>query len=482
MSTSDPAAVFNAMSRNGTVACETCTLPVISGTVPKDLAGVLYRAGPGRLANYGLPYDHLFDGDGIIHRFQFDTGTVTYRSRWVETPQYRKEAAQKRTLYRSFGTNLPGGLWKNALRFNLKNAANTTPLLLDNNLLTLWEGGAPHMVDAETLEYRGHWDGGGALRSRSVVERIMGNGRPFSAHPKDIPGDDYIYNFGLSPGLRQRLLLYRVHRSTGTLTVREVALPRLTFMHDCAVTAAGTRIFFDVGVAFHLMDAFVGRIPPGASIREDADAPTIIRLYDNDDQERTLPGPAGYVFHIPNGYETATHYVVDTCWLERFPDSTDFHAMLNDRFPATPFLPTLTRQRINKNDGTVEGEELSPYPLELPSINPAVRGRAHRYIWGVAEPPDRLVAATMYGIAKVDTKTHQTQYHDMYPRIVGEPLFVPRRNATEEDDGYLLALAFDSTAYQGQLTIFDARDLTELTVLALPNPTPLGFHGTFVPW
>ncbi len=481
MSRSNPAAIFNAMSRNGTVASTPRSLPVISGEVPEDINGVLYRAGPGRLTNYGLPYDHLFDGDGIVHRFHFEKGTVNYRSRWVETPQFRTEAQKKRTLYRSFGTNLPGGLWKNALRFNLKNAANTTPLLIGNNLLTLWEGGSPHMVDPETLEYRGHWDGGGTLRSRSVVERIMGNGRPFSAHPKDIPGAPDLYNFGLSPGLRQRLLLYRLNRTTHALKVHEVSLPRLTFMHDCAVTAEGTRIFFDVGVAFHLLDAFIGRIPPGASIREDEEADTIIRLFDDQDHQRTLPGPAGYVFHIPNGYETEDEYVVDTCWLQRFPDSTDFYDMLNDRMPATPFLPTLTRQRISKRDGTVVGEELSPYPLELPAINPAVRGQAHRYIWAVAEPPDRTTAAPMHGIARVDTHTRHTDYVDLYPQIVGEPLFVPRAQAQAEDDGYLLALAFDPTTYQGQLKIFDARDLKEVAVLELPVPTPLGFHGLFVP-
>ncbi|TVR86924.1 MAG: carotenoid oxygenase family protein [Spirochaetaceae bacterium] len=479
-----PAEVFNAMSRRGAQGALPQDLSVVSGAVPVELSGTLFRVGPGRLQNYGLEYDHLFDGDGFVQRFSFSQGAARFCSSYVETPQFTQEKRNGKPLFRSFGTNLPGGLFRNAFRFNLKNAANTTPLMVNGDVLMLWEGGAPHRIDPQSLAYRGHWTGGGALRSRTLVERIMGNGRPFSAHPKRIPGIPEVFNFGLSPGLRQRLLLYRVNPETGSVKVSETVLPRLTFMHDFAVTASGMRVFFDVGVAFHLLPAFAGLIPPAASIREDSNAETIIRVFDKADQQHIVPGPSGYVFHIPNGYdvesetETGTEFIVDACWLQRFPETDDFHAMLNDRFPRTPLLPTLTRHTINLTKNLVRSEELSEYSLELPAINPAFQGRRHRYIWGVAEPPTRRPAATMFGIAKVDTDSRSTRYRDYYPLILGEPVFVA--SGTAEDQGYLLLLAFDPQDSQGLLLILRAEDLEEVARLALPEPTPLGFHGLWV--
>ncbi len=479
---SSPSTVFNSMSRRGAHGARPQKLPVISGSVPPELSGVLFRAGPGRLRSHGTDYDHLFDGDGFIQRFSIHNGEVRFRSAYVATPQFLREQAVGRPVYRSFGTNLPGGLFRNAFRFRLKNAANTTPLLVHGDLLALWEGGAPHRLDPETLEYRGHWTAEGALSDRTLVERIMRNGRPFSAHPKRVAGVHELYSFGLSPGLKQRLLLYRIDPESGHVRVRESLLPRLTFMHDFAVTASGTRVFFDVGVAFHLLPAFLGLIPPAASIREDPHADTIVRLFDSEDRQHTIPGPGGYVFHIPNGFDatgdTDSDLVVDTCWLERFPDADDFRDMINDRTPRHPFRPTLTRHTISRSKQGVESAAVSEYAFELPAINPAFSGMQHRYIWGIAEPPGRVSAAPMFGVAKVDTNQSHTLYRDYHPVVLGEPVFVA--DCGSEDGGYLLLLAFDPETEQGLLLVLRADTLDEVARLALPEPAPLGFHGLWV--
>jgi all-trans-8'-apo-beta-carotenal 15,15'-oxygenase len=485
------------MGRRGAVGAEPQKLRVISGALPPDLAGTLYRSGPGRLRSHGLDYDHLFDGDGFLQRIDFSGGSARYRSQYVNTPQFRREAEAGRQRYRSFGTNLPGGLLRNAFRFRLKNAANTTPLLFPpvgsgdgaRKLLTLWEGGAPHYLDPDTLTYQGHWRADGELDSRTLVERIMRNGRPFSAHPKIIPGKKEFYNFGLSPGVIQRLLLYRVNAETGAVRTTQFRLPRLTFMHDFVATAEGSRVFFDVGVAFHLMAAFFGRIPPAASVRGDPNAETLIRVFDSYDRQYVVPGPAGYVFHLPNGYqepdvcEKRGNIIADTCWMESFPDADDFKAMLNNREPAHPMLPSLTRHTIDIDAEAQHSEVLSDYALELPMINPAYRGIEHRYVWGVAEPPGRRPPAVMHGIAKVDTRRRETRYCDLYPLIVGEPQFAGAGagDDPEEDHGYLLSLAFDPRDERGLLLVHRADDLEEVARLALPEAVPLGFHGEWLP-
>jgi len=54
--------------------------------VPKELRGTLFRNSPKpqyapRDNNY-----HWFLGDGMIHAFHVEEGRVSYRNRWVRTP------------------------------------------------------------------------------------------------------------------------------------------------------------------------------------------------------------------------------------------------------------------------------------------------------------------------------------------------------------------------------------------------------------
>jgi all-trans-8'-apo-beta-carotenal 15,15'-oxygenase len=98
-------------------------------------------------------------------RFAFDGARVRYRTRFVATREREEEARARRPVYRSFGTNLPGGLRKNLFRTTFKNAANTSVVWHGGKLLALWEGGLPHRLDPETLATFGRDDYGGRLRN-----------------------------------------------------------------------------------------------------------------------------------------------------------------------------------------------------------------------------------------------------------------------------------------------------------------------------
>ena len=46
----------------------------VTGTLPTDLDGVLYRVGPARHDVYGDRYQHWFDGDGMVHALRLGGG------------------------------------------------------------------------------------------------------------------------------------------------------------------------------------------------------------------------------------------------------------------------------------------------------------------------------------------------------------------------------------------------------------------------
>ena len=75
-------------------------LPV-SGELPRELYGALYRVGPNpQFAPRGR-YD-WFAGDGMLHMFPIENGHASYRNRWVRTPKWELEHAE--------GEGVVGGL------------------------------------------------------------------------------------------------------------------------------------------------------------------------------------------------------------------------------------------------------------------------------------------------------------------------------------------------------------------------------------
>jgi carotenoid cleavage dioxygenase-like enzyme len=62
----------------------------------------------------------------------------------------------------------------------------------------------------------------------------------------------------------------------------------------------------------------------------------------------------------------------------------------------------------------------------------------------------------------------------------GEPVFVGRPSASDEDDGVLLSVVLDARSERSFLLVLDARSLEELARAEVPHHIPFGFHGQYV--
>ena len=91
-------------------------LPILSGQIPTQLQGSLYRNGPGRLQRGDKTVGHWFDGDGAILAVHFTEEKATGTYRYVQTEGYQQEAAADKFLYPNYGTTAPGGFWNNWLK------------------------------------------------------------------------------------------------------------------------------------------------------------------------------------------------------------------------------------------------------------------------------------------------------------------------------------------------------------------------------
>jgi beta,beta-carotene 9',10'-dioxygenase len=75
----------------------------ITGTIPEWVQGTLFRNGPGRYEYGDKLYDHWFDGQAVVHKFQIKDGKVTYFNKLLETKCLQKTIEDNR-LYPVFGT------------------------------------------------------------------------------------------------------------------------------------------------------------------------------------------------------------------------------------------------------------------------------------------------------------------------------------------------------------------------------------------
>ena len=193
----------------------------VLGRLPKDLAGVFYRNGPGRFELGGERHHHWFDGDGFAQRWSIADGQVQHRGRFVATPKFEQESRAGRFLYSTFGTRVE----RAPVRSNdMVNVANTNLLPFNGSVYALWEGGSATELDPDTLATRGVKTWRPDLKSM-----------PFSAHPKQDP-DGGLWNFGIRPGSDQ-LNVYRLDAHGAVTRTAMLPVPQLNMVHDFVVSA-----------------------------------------------------------------------------------------------------------------------------------------------------------------------------------------------------------------------------------------------------
>jgi len=455
-------------------------LEMTSGALPEALVGTLFRNGNGRFVHQGIRYDHLFDGDGMVSSFVFTGDRVLYRNRYVRTSEFVAEERAGRMLYRSFGTNLPGGMRRNFLKMRFKNAANTSVIYHGEKLLALWEGGLPHELDPVTLhtKSRYHFDGV-LLNNFSAVDRLIQPELPFSAHPKINPDTGELFNFGTAPGLKQRLVIYRVSPEGRAEIANAIPIPEVVFAHDFILTATNKLVFFLTPVSFQLMRAFAGLETPVSSIKVDQSKPTKIVVVDGDQWE-SYETDFCFVFHFTNGFEDKDgHLVVDALTMPDFPSAEMSRKMMAGIETEAP-QGQLMRYRIDRASGEVTHHTISKQAAELPDIHPDLTGKPYRYVWSIGNPPDSNLTL-LHSLLKIDLTGGPNLSKDFYPSLPGEPIMAPKPNAQSEDDGWLVFLLFHPERQETELLVAEATNLDIVARARLPHNIPLGFHGCWSP-
>lgn len=445
-------------------------LPV-SGHLPDWLSGTLIRNGPAQFEVGDQDYNHWFDGHAMLHAFRLGEGAVAYRNRFVASKS-RQEALEQGEIARSeFATDPCMSIFGRVMSlFNPAPTDNASINVarLDDAYVALTETPLPVRFDPETLETVG------AVAFEDEVDVDTS-----TAHPHVEPDTGRTLSYAASFG---RPCVYKILGVSPEARTREVVarldVDRPSYMHSFGMTERYV-VLSEWPIVVNPLDLLLRGKPFIENFEWQPERGTRFRILRKRDgaEVATCRADPAFGFHHVNAFEQGNEVVCDVV---TYPDASIVDDLYLDRLRSdapTPGTGHLRRYRLPLDGGAASSTRQSDERLELPRIHEeAARARSYRYVYGVGtHAPGNFTDQ----IVKIDVETGAAEtWHEagIYP---GEPVFVPRPDATAEDDGLLLSVGLDPDRERSFLLVLNAASLEEQARAVVPHAIPFGFHGQF---
>ena len=454
----------------------------VTGTVPGWLSGELFRNGPAIFEQGPDHMHHFFDGYAMLHRFSFQNGAVAYRSRILESEEYKNDTKLGRIAGNEWGT---AAWYSGSILKRLKNLVH--PAVVDNTNVALGIIGGKYVAlsdfsnmiafDPETLKTYGdiHF-------TDKFGNRLMGS----AAHSSVDPVTGEIFNALSRFGPHGDVSVYRI--APGAADKREViaTIPakKHTYFHSFALTP-GYFIFIEMPLELELSRLIAGQLR-GISLAEcyewrPGNGTKFHIVSRNDGTVTTLSTGAFFVFHTVNAFEEGGKIIID---LSAYPDASIMTEFFFDRLLkfglGRKSSAHLQRFTLDPRSGTVASEVIcGDETFDLPRINRNVAGKKYRYAYGLGMPKE-TGGDFVTRILKIDVTRGTSTAWQAEQAFPGEPVFVARPGGTGEDDGCVLSFVFDGRTKTSFLLILDGTTMKELGRAVLPHHVPFGLHGIFV--
>jgi beta,beta-carotene 9',10'-dioxygenase len=444
----------------------------LEGVLPAWLDGRLIRNGPARFGVGTDVYRHWFDGLAMVHRFGIGGAAVSYANRFLRTDAYC-EAERLGRISRSEFATLPRRslVERMSSLFSTRpsNNANVNVVPFADGYLALTETPAPIAFDGETLETRG------ALAYSDALA-----GQITTAHSQHDPERRATFNVVIEVARKSHYTIVRIEDGTLSRTaIASIAVDEPSYLHAFSTTRRYV-VLAQFPLVVRPLDlllsgkAFIDNYhwKPGRATRFhviDKDTGALAGTYET---------AAFFAFHHVNAFDDADTVVVD---ISAYDDAAIIDDLRLDNLraegPPAVAAPALRRFRLVPGRGTAQTEALPAAAIELPRIAPARLGQTYRYAYGVETSAGGAVLFDR--LRKIDLQTSETCAWSAPDCSAGEPVFVARPGAVDEDDGAVLAVVLDARRCASFLLVLDARAMTELARAYVPHAIPFGFHGMF---
>jgi len=473
----------------------------ITGTIPKELSGTLFRNGPGLLEIFGKKLNQFFDGDGLVYSIAFEDGALTFKHNFVGTKGFADEQAAGKMLYKgAFAIGNPkGDAFYNPFDFDVKNVANTGIVDWAGELYALWEGGKPHQMDPTTLRTVGEADT--VLGQALEVPQMAAHYRVWDAED---PAEKRLVAFSIESQAAfmapNKCCFYEWDAAGGRAARNVFGVQDATFgfFHDCLVTENWYMLLQNPTALDpkKLLTEYIFAKCALAQVIGMVDGKSaILHMLPRTDKarkigQRAIPVASQFFFHHVNAFEPAdcqdaSRVVFDSApWV--FMDFGMNLDMVTPAFYNGGTRVEYTRFDVNAARGTVAQASLSNRVMEFPAMNHKRTGREYRYMYSAGSAvKDDVKWGPNQCLVKFDTESKvgarsgEEVYYFGERTFMQEPIFSPRPGGTDEDDGWVLVVVNDAGEDKSRLHIFDAKAIPAgpVAVVELEDHLPPGLHG-----
>lgn len=443
-------------------------LDVIEGVIPTDIDGIYVRNTENPVQQ-PLGRYHPFDGDGMIHMIDFKGGRANYRNRFVRTRGFQAEQEAGQALW--------GGLMdgpKVSLRPGfgaqgaMKDASSTDVVIHGGKIVsTFYQCGEAYWLNPETLEQ-------GGVASWGPLDGV-------SAHTKvdEATGDLLFFNYSKYPPYMH----YGVVDLTGKL-IHYVPIPLpgprlphdMTFSENYAILN-DLPVFWDEELLkrdIHAVRAHEG-IPSRFGL---------IPRFGKTEDIRWFNADPTYILHFLNAYEEGDEVIMDGYFQENptpgpLADAPPGYAHMMGFVDEHSFMSKLHRWHFNLKTGETREYHLDDRVLEFGMFNQRYAGKPYRYAYSTKAKPGWFL---FNGFVKHDLVTGESWTVDLPEgRFASESPFVPRINAKDEDDGYLVSFIIDELKGTSECILIDCKRFEDGPVvrIALPHKISSGTHSVW---
>ena len=434
-------------------------LATLQGALPDWLQGTLFRNGPALWHAGVTPLKHWFDGFAMLHSFTMGQGKVSYRNRFLQTPDLLAARARGRLMHPQFASDPCRGLFKKVASMfvsELGSNPNVNVTQLGQRFLALTETPLAIEFDPETLATAGLYN----------YDRDHFGGQITSAHP--IVEQGTLYNFTVRLGKGSR---YRGYQ-TQTGPRQEFAhhpTEHPAYMHSCALTPR-EMVLWEGPLVVKPLELLYRQRPYIENYRWRPELGSRLILLDRQGGSRALELPPLFVFHHVNSFYQQDTLCVDVL---AYPDASIIEHLYLDQLcaPDGPPVPAPRLTRVRLEQGGPGLEVLSPVCLELPRIFER-QGTPYRYVYGISQRQSRFFDA----LARVDSQGGEPLWWFEDGCFPGEPVPV---TSPDQSQRLLLSVVLDSARGQSFLLILQADTFNEVARAYVPAVVPFGFHGGF---
>ncbi|PIA42821.1 hypothetical protein AQUCO_02000338v1 [Aquilegia coerulea] len=503
----------------------------IEGEIPTDFPmGIYIRNGPNPLFGglktaiswFGQSSHCWIEGEGMLHALYFikdsqECWTVLYNNRYVETETFIQEKKiNKPSFLPAIEGNSPAILAAyllNMLRFGKVNKyiSNTSIFEHSGMLYSVAENHLPQVIDFNTLETISQiWDVDGAWK------------RPFTAHPKKVPGTGELVIVGVDAV--KPFFVLGVVSADGKKLLHEVDLKfeRSTICHEIGITQK-YNIILDCPLTIDINRLIKGGPLVKYDKEEYAKIGVMLR-YGDSESVRWFEVAPHCTFHILNCFEYGDEVVVRGCrapgsiipgpdfghdkteWFSRgFQTVALNEATANINMEYGHFFSRAYEWRLNMMTGEVKEKYLTgtSFSLDFPMINEKYTGIRNKY--GYTQVVDSIASSNSgmakYGmLAKLYFEESATrpkkeqinseelikvEYHKFEKNsFCSGATFLPKHGQqNEEDEGWILCFVHNEETDISEVHIIETKHFESKPVakITLPQRVPYGFHGAYFP-